>query len=150
VSLSDRIQKDLVVAMKAREAFRVGVLRLVKSALKNREIEVRRPLSVEEELQVLATLVKQRNESIETFGKGGRQDLVDKETRERELIRAYLPEEISSEEIERVVEEVVAALGASSQKDIGAVMKEALGRLRATGKTVDGKTVNAAVRARLS
>jgi uncharacterized protein YqeY len=99
---------------------------------------------------VLQTLVKQRTESIETFEKGGRADLVEKETLERELLRSYLPEAISEAEVETVVGEVVKALGASSAKDIGAVMKEALARLKATGKTVDGKAVNAVVRAKLS
>jgi uncharacterized protein YqeY len=150
VSLSERVQKDLVEAMKARDGFRVGVLRLVKAALQNKEIEARRPLEDEEERQVLSTLVKQRNESIETYAKAGRDDLAEKETRERELIRGYLPEEVSTEEVARVVDEVATALGASTPKDVGAVMKEALARLRATGKTVDGKAVNAAVRARLS
>lgn len=150
MSLSERVQKDLVEAMKARDGFRVGVLRLVKAALQNKEIEARRPLEDEEERQVLSTLVKQRNESIETYAKAGRDDLAEKETRERELIRGYLPEEVSTEEVARVVDEVATALGASTPKDVGAVMKEALARLRATGKTVDGKAVNAAVRARLS
>jgi hypothetical protein len=94
--------------------------------------------------------VKQRTESIEIFEKAGRTDLAAKESQERDLIRAYLPEAVSQAEIESVVAEVVSALGAGSAKDVGAVMKEALARLKATGKTVDGKAVNAAVRARLS
>jgi uncharacterized protein YqeY len=123
---------------------------MTKAALKNKEIELRKPLSPDEENQVLQTLVKQRTESIETFEKGGRADLVEKETLERDLLRSYLPEAISGAEVERVVGEVVEALGASSAKDVGAVMKEALARLKATGKTVDGKAVNAVVRAKLS
>jgi uncharacterized protein len=150
MSLSEQIQKDLVSAMKAKETLRLSVLRMIKAALKNREIELRKPLDPGEEMQVLQTLVKQRTESIETFERGGRADLAAKESEERELIRRYLPEEVSGAEVERVVTEVVAALGASSAKDIGAVMKETLARLKATGKTVDGKSVNAAVRAKLS
>jgi uncharacterized protein YqeY len=150
VSLSERIQGDLEEAMKRKEALRVSVLRMMKSALKNKEIDLRKPLTPDEENQVLQTLVKQRTESIETFEQGGRQDLADKEKDEREIIRGYLPEAVSDSEIERVVGEVVKDLGAGSAKDVGAVMKEALSRLKATGKTVDGKVVNAFVRAKLS
>jgi len=150
VSLSDRLQRELVEAMKRKEALKVSVLRMAKAALKNKEIELRKLLSPEEENQVLLTLVKQRTESIESFEKGGRVDLAEKEAAERDLIRAYLPEAVSEAEIERVVAETVKDLGATSAKDVGAVMKEALQRLKATGKTVDGKTVNAAVRAKLS
>lgn len=150
MTLSDRLQSDLVDAMKRKEALKVSVLRMTKAALKNKEIELRKPLSPDEEIQVLQTLVKQRTESIESFEKGGRADLAEKESLERDLLRSYLPEAVSEAEIERVVVEVVKALGASSAKDIGAVMKEALARLKATGKTVDGKAVNAIVRAKLS
>jgi hypothetical protein len=150
VSLSERIQSDLVEAMKRMEALRVSVLRMTKAALKNKEIELRKPLSADEEIQVLQTLVKQRTESIEAFEKGGRTDLAAKERKERDLLRAYLPEAVSEGEVERVVAEVVKDLGASSAKDVGAVMKESLSRLKATGKTVDGKAVNAVVRAKLS
>jgi uncharacterized protein YqeY len=150
VSLSERLQSDLVEAMKSKETLRVSVLRMTKAALKNKEIELKKPLSPEEENQVLQTLVKQRTESIETFEKGGRADLVEKEKAERDMIRAYLPEAVSDAEVDQVVADVVKDLGATSAKDIGAVMKEALQRLKATGKTVDGKAVNAAVRAKLS
>jgi uncharacterized protein YqeY len=136
--------------MKSKETLRVSVLRMTKAALKNKEIELKKPLSPEEENQVLQTLVKQRTESIETFEKGGRADLVEKEKAERDMIRAYLPEAVSDAEVDQVVADVVKDLGATSAKDIGAVMKEALQRLKATGKTVDGKAVNAAVRAKLS
>ena len=150
MSLTEKIQSDLVRAMKEKEPAKVGVLRMVKAALKNKQIELKRPLGSEEEIQVLQTLVKQRNESIDVFARAGRTDLAEKETAEREIVAAYLPESVSQDEIERVVGEVVTALGATSAKDVGAVMKEALSRLKATGKTVDGKTVNAAARARLS
>ena len=150
MTLSERIQGDLVDAMKRKETLKVSVLRMTKAALKNKEIELRRPVSPDEENQVLQTLVKQRTESIEMFEKGGRADLVEKETLERDILRSYLPEAVSEAEVERVVVEVVKDLGASSAKDIGAVMKEALVRLKGTGKTVDGKAVNAVVRAKLS
>ena len=150
MSLSELIQKDLVAAMKARKIARVGLLRLVKSALKNKEIELKEELSSEEEVQLLQTLVKQRNEAIETFDNAGRKDLADKERVERELLRVYLPEEVTEAEVERVVGEVVTELEASSPKDIGAVMKESLAKLKQTGKAVDGKTVNVVARAKLS
>jgi uncharacterized protein YqeY len=150
MSFSERIQADLVAAMKSKDSVRVGVLRMVKAALKNKEIELRKALEPEEEIQVLQALVKQRNESIDVFSRAGRDDLASKETAERDIIVAYLPEAVSPGEIEKVVGDVVAELGASSPKDVGAVMKEALSRLKATGKTVDGKAVNAAVRAKLS
>jgi len=150
VSLSERIQSDLVAAMKGREALKLSVLRMTKAALKNKEIELKRPLAPDEENQVLQTLVKQRTESIESFEKGGRADLAEKEGKERDLLRGYLPEAISEADVERVVAEVVKDLGASSAKDVGSVIKEALLRLKATGKTVDGKAVNAVVRAKLS
>jgi len=150
VSLSERIQSDLVAAMKSKEALKLSVLRMAKAALKNKEIELRRPLSPDEENHVLQSLVKQRTESIESFEKGGRADLAEKEGKERELLRTYLPEAVSESDVERVVIEVVKDLGAGSAKDVGAVMKEALVRLKATGKTVDGKAVNAIVRAKLS
>lgn len=148
--LIDRVQKDMVAAMKARDSFKVGVLRLVKAALQNKQIEARGKLSVEQENQVLATLVKQRNEAIDLYQKAGRSELVDRETAERDLIITYLPERISDEEVAAVVDAVISELHASTAKDIGAVMKETLARLKSTGKTVDGKSVNAVVRAKLT
>ncbi len=150
MSLSERIQRELLAAMKSKEVLKLSVLRMTKAALKNKEIELRRPLLPDEESQLLQTLVKQRTESIEMFEKGGRADLAEKEGKERDLLRAYLPEAVSEADVERVVVEVLRDLGLSSAKDIGAVMKEALVRLKATGKTVDGKAVNSVVRAKLS
>jgi hypothetical protein len=136
--------------MKARETTRVSVLRLLKSAIQNKEIELGGPLSTEQENQLLQTSVKQRNESIETFEKADRQDLASKEKEELTIVRAYLPEEVSLDEVDRVVVEVVTELEASSPKDMGGVMKETMSRLKATGKTVDGKVVNQVVRSKLS
>jgi len=150
MSLSERLQKDLTEAMKARETTRVSVLRLLKSAIQNKEIELGGPLSTEQENQLLQTSVKQRNESIETFEKADRQDLASKEKEELTIVRAYLPEEVSLDEVDRVVVEVVTELEASSPKDMGGVMKETMSRLKATGKTVDGKVVNQVVRSKLS
>jgi uncharacterized protein YqeY len=150
MSLAELIQKDLIAAMKARDIARVGLLRLVKSALKNKEIELKEELSSEAEVQLLQTLVKQRNEAIETFDNAGRKDLADKERAERDLLRLYLPEEVTEAEIESVVDEVVIELEANSPKDIGAVMKESLAKLKQTGKAVNGKTVNVVARSKLS
>lgn len=150
MSLSERIQKDLVEAMKARQTTRVSVLRLVKAAIKNKEIELGKELTEEQEHALLQTMVKQRNEAIETFEKAERHDLAGKERDEIEVIRAYLPEPLSKDEVERVAGEVIEELGASSPKEMGNVMKETMARLKKTGKTVDGKVVNEIVRAKLS
>jgi len=150
MSLSERLQKDLVEAMKARETTRLSVVRLIKSAIQNKEIELGEPLSTEQDVQLLQTMVKQRNESIATFEKADRQDLADKEKEELTIVRTYLPEQISLDEVDRVVVAVVDELQASSSKDMGNVMKETMVRLKQTGKAIDGKVVNQVVRSKLS
>ena len=150
MTLSEKLQAELAPAMKARERSRVGVIRLIKAALKNKEIEKGGSLSIEEENQIMQTMVKQRIESIEQFEKGGRSDLAGKEAEEKELILAYLPEAVSEDEIERIAVEVIEELGASSPKDMGRVMKETMARLKDLSKPVDGKAVNAVVRTKLS
>jgi uncharacterized protein YqeY len=147
MSLIDRIQKDLVEAMKSREELRLSVLRMVKSALKHKEIEKIRPLDEAESLQVLQTLVKQRKESVEQFTKGGRTDLADKETREIAIIEAYLPAGASDADLDRAIEAAIAETSATSPKQMGAVIKSAKALL--SGKTVDGKALSDRVRARL-
>ncbi len=142
MSLSEKLQAELAPAMKAKERTRVGVIRLIKAAVKNKEIEKGGSLSTAEENQILQTMVKQRIESIEQFEKGGRSDLAEKEAEEKELILAYLPEAVSEDEIERIA--------ASSPKDMGRVMKETMARLKDLSKPVDGKAVNAVVRTKLS
>ncbi len=149
MSLSEQIQKDLIQSMKRRDAARTGVLRMIKAALQNREIDKKVPLSEPETQQVLKTLLKQRNEAIEHYEAGGRPELADKERREIEVIEAYLPEPVSSEEIAVIVSDVVRDLGADGPKDMGKVMKESLGRLQATGKNVDAKSVSALVKQKL-
>jgi uncharacterized protein YqeY len=144
----DRIQNDLTAAMKEKDELRLSVLRMMKSALKNKEIEKMRPLEDLESLQVLQTLVKQRHESVEQFTKGGRKDLAEKEKKEIALIEKYLPAAPSDEEIHRAVEEAISETGADSLKQMGAVIKAARARLE--GKTVDGKTLSDRVRDRLS
>jgi len=144
----DRIQKDLTEAMKSKDELRLSVLRMVKSALKNKEIEKIRPLDDAESLQVLQTLVKQRKESVEQFSRGGRTDLADKETREITIIETYLPAAASEADMDRAIEAAIAETSASSPKHMGAVIKAARARLE--GKTVDGKALSDRVRDRLS
>ena len=144
----DRIQKDLTEAMKSKDELRLSVLRMVKSALKNKEIEKIRPLDDAESLQVLQTLVKQRKESVEQFSRGGRTDLADKETKEITIIESYLPAAPSDAELEQAIEAAIAETSANSPKQMGAVIKAARARLE--GKTVDGKALSDRVRDRLS
>jgi uncharacterized protein len=145
--LRDRINEDLTAAMKAKQAERLSVLRMMKTAVKNREIEERGELDDAKAIQVLSTLIKQRRDSIEQFTRGGRQDLADKEAREIIVIESYLPASATDEEIQAVVDEVIRETGASSLKDMGSVMKQCMGRF--AGKLVDGKKVNAAVKQRI-
>ena len=147
MSFAERIQKDLTEAMRAKDELRLSVLRMVKTALKNKEVEKIRPLEDEEALQVLQTLVKQRRESIEQFLRGGRTDLADKETREIAIIERYLPASPTEAELDQAIEAAIAQTGANSPKQMGAVIKAAKERLQ--GKTVDGKALSDRVRARL-
>ena len=149
MNLEERITKDLLKSMKDRDSQRTSVLRMMKSALKNREIEKRGPLSEEETIQVLKTQLKQGIEAIEHFEAGGRSDLADKERGEKLVIESYLPEPISAEQMEKVVSRVIQETGASGPRDMGAVMKETMDRLKSTGKTVDGKAVSTLVREKL-
>ena len=148
MSYLDRIQADLTTAMKEKDELRLSVLRMMKSALKNKEIEKVRPLDDMESLQVLQTLVKQRYESVDQFTKGGRKDLADKERQEIAIIETYLPPAPTDEEVHRAIEEAVAEEEADSLKQMGAVVKAARARLE--GKTVDGKLLSDRVRARLT
>jgi len=145
--LMEKIQKDLVDAMRAKDELRLSVLRMVKSALKNKEIEKIRPLEDAEALQLLQTLVKQRRESVEMFAKGGRTELAEKETKEIAIIEGYLPANASAEDIERAIDAAIAETGANSAKQMGAVIKAARAKLE--GKTVDGKALSDRVRVRL-
>lgn len=148
MSLIEQIQRDLTEAMKSKDELRLSVLRMVKSALKNKEIEKMRPLESIEALQVLQTLVKQRHESVEQFTKGGREDLAAKESSEIAIIESYLPPAPNDTEITRAVEEAIVDVGADSLKQMGAVIKAARAKLE--GKTVDGKVLSERVRERLS
>jgi uncharacterized protein YqeY len=148
MSLIDRIQKDLTEAMMAKDELRLSVLRMVKSALKYKEIEKVRPLEDAESLQVLQTLVKQRRESVEQFARGGRQDLADKETKEIAILQVYLPAAASEADLDAAIEAAITETGANSPKAMGAVIKAAKARLQ--GKNVDGKVLSDRVKERLS
>lgn len=144
MSFTERIQKDLTEAMKAKDELRLSVLRLLKTALHNKQIEVMRPLDDALAVQVLQTLVKQRRESIEQFTKGGRADLADKEARELAILESYLPAPPSAEELDAAIQAAIAETGAASPKQMGAVVKAAKEKL--AGKTVDGKVLADRVR----
>ncbi len=148
MSLTEQIQKDMTDAMRARDERRLSALRMVKSALKNREIEKRGPLDDKEALQVLNTLVKQRKDSIEQFTKGGRKELAEKEAAELALIESYMPKAIAEEEIVGTVKATIAEMGSPTMKDMGTVMKNVMAKF--AGARVDGKQVSDVVKRELS
>jgi uncharacterized protein len=148
-TLVERVTADLTAAMKARESLRVETLRMAKAALKNKEIDKKAPLDDTEATKTLQGLVKQREDSIEQFRKAGRNELVEKEEGELEILRGYLPSEASDDEIGAAIDKAIADTGAASAKDMGKVMKAALALLQANGKPADGKKVNEAVRRKL-
>ena len=150
MSLSDQIQKDITEAMKARAEARLSTLRMVKTALKNREIDKMAPLDDKESQQILQTLIKQRKDSVEQFQKGGRQEMADKEAAEILLIEAYLPKAAGEEEVAAGVRAAIAEMGAPTLKDMGTVMKNAMARFNAAGLRVDGKLVSELVKKELS
>ena len=147
MAIVEQVEKDLVAAMKAKEALRLSVLRMAKAALMNKKIELGKPLEDPETLAVLRTLIKQRRDSVEQFRKGKRDDLADKEEAEIKIIEGYLPAGASEEEIDAAVASAIQETGASSVKDLGRVMKAAMAKL--AGKSVNGKHVNEKVRAKL-
>ena len=144
MTLIEQIQNDLVGAMRAKDELRLSVLRMVKAALKNKEVEKIRPLDEAESLQVLQTLMKQRRESVEQFTKGGRLDLAQKETQEIAIIEEYLPAAPSEAELTAAIDAALAETGAQSPKEMGAVIKAA--KVHLAGKTVDGKLLSDRVR----
>ncbi|HLE35932.1 MAG TPA: GatB/YqeY domain-containing protein [Candidatus Acidoferrales bacterium] len=148
MTLIERIQKDLTEAMKGKNELRLSVLRMVKTALKNKEIEKIRALEEAEALAVLQTLVKQRRESVEQFSRGGRKDLADKETKEIAIIEGYLPAAPTDAELTQAIEAAIAETGANSPKQMGTVIKAARAKLE--GKTVDGKVLSDKVKERLA
>jgi len=147
MKLLEKVQADLVAAMKAHEELRLSVLRMLKTALKNKEIEKIRALEESEEIGVLQTLVKQRHESAEQFTKGGRPELAEKELKEIVILETYLPAAAGAEEMDAAITAAIAETGASTAKQMGAVVKAA--RAKLTGKTIDGKALSDRVRERL-
>ena len=150
MALLEQIQQDIVVAMKARDEHRLSTLRMVKSALKNREIEKMAPLDDKEAQQVLTTLIKQRKDSVEQFSKGGRQEMADKEAAEITLIETYLPKAASEDQVVAGIKAVIAEMGAPTMKEMGAVMKNVMARFTGAGIRVDGRLVSDAVKRELS
>ncbi|MBV9626384.1 MAG: GatB/YqeY domain-containing protein [Acidobacteria bacterium] len=150
MGLVDQIQRDITTAMKSRDEARLSALRMVKAALKNREIDKMAPLDEKEAQQVLATLIKQRKESVEQFTKGGRKHMADKEAAEISIIEGYLPQAASEAEIGAGVRAVIAEMGSPTMKDMGTVMKSAMARFSAQGMRVDGKVVSETVKRELA
>jgi uncharacterized protein YqeY len=148
MTLSEQIQKDIVTAMKAKDELRLSVLRMVKSAVQLKEVEKLRPLDPAESIQLLQTMAKQRKESIDQFSKGNRQDLADKEIKELAILESYLPAGASDADMDAAIAKAITDTGATSIKQMGAVVKGAKDTL--TGKTVDGKVLSDRVRERLS
>lgn len=138
----------MVEAMKTKQELRLSTLRMVKAALKNKEIEKREPLSDQESMAVLNTLIKQRKDSIEQFTKGGRTELAQKEAAEITIIEGYLPKAVGEEEITATVKSVIAEMGSPTMKDMGTVMKNAMAKF--VGARVDGKVVSETVKRELS
>jgi uncharacterized protein YqeY len=136
--LTERIRAELTEALKARDTLRLSTLRMLQAGFKNEQIEKGHELSDQEAEAVIRRAVKQHQDSIEQFGKGGRQDLVDKEAAELAILEAYLPEQMSDLETEKMVQDVIAMVGAGSKKDIGRVIKEIMATHRGR---VDGKRV---------
>ena len=147
MAVAEQIAADLTAAMKSRDAGRVSALRMLKAALMNKEVEKGKALSDAEMQQVMASLIKQRRDSIEQFQKGGRQDLAEKEAAEIVTLGGYLPPPLDAAALEQIVADAIAETGAASAKDLGKVMKAVMPKL--AGQTVDGKVVNEIVRRRL-
>ena len=147
MTLIEKISQDIAAAMRAKETVRLGALRMAKAALMNREVERGRALDEAESQQVVASLIKQRRDSIEQFTKGGRGDLADKEAAEITTLEAYLPPPVDAAALEQIVGDVIAEIGAAGTKDLGRVMKAVMPKL--AGQPVDGKVVNEIVRRKL-
>jgi uncharacterized protein len=154
MSLVDKIHQDMVGAMKQRAAERLSTLRMVKAALKNKEIDQRSPVTDEQAVQVLTTLIKQRKDSIEQFTKGNRPELAEKEAAEITVIEEYMPKAAGDEELRQLVASTLAELRAQGAqlgaKDMGTVMKAVQVRIKADGLRADGRVVSEMVKAALA
>jgi len=150
MSLTEQIQKDIVTAMKAKDEARLSTLRMVKSALQLKTVEKMSPLDDKESQAVLATLIKQRKDSVEQFTKGGRQEMADKEAAEIQVIEGYLPKAASEADIAAGVKATIAEMGSPTMKDMGTVMKTAMARFQGADMRVDGKMVSEIVKKELA
>jgi uncharacterized protein len=148
MSLTERVQKDLVDAMRNKQELRLSTLRMMKSALKNKEIDKRAALDEKEELQVFSTLIKQRKDSIEAFEKGNRPELAKKEAEEITIIEAYMPKALGEDDIVAAVKATIAEMGSPTMKDMGTVMKNVMAKF--AGARVDGKLVSDTVKKELA
>ena len=148
MALLDRIQTDMVAAMRAKEEMKLNAIRMIKTALKKHEVDSMKPLDEATELQILGTLIKQRREAADMFRKGDRAELADKEEAELKLIESYMPAAPSDQEIDDAIAAAMAETGVTSVKQMGVVMKATQAKL--AGKRVDGKALSEKVRARLS
>ena len=148
MSLHERLTEDLKLAMKSRDQLRMDVIRMIKAAVLNKEVELKRDLDDAEMSRVMTTLVKQRRESVEQFEKAQRMELADKERKEIAIIESYLPKPLSPQDLEAIVASAVAETGSHSLKDMGAVMKTVMARL--AGQSIDGKHVSDLVKSKLS
>src|SRR6516162_9991563 len=147
MSLSERVQKDMVDAMRNKQELRLSTLRMVKAALKNKEIDKRAALDEKEELQVFSTLIKQRKDSIDAFEKGNRPELAKKEAEEIAIIEAYMPKAVSEADVLAAVKSTIAEMGTPTMKDMGTVMKNVMTKF--AGARVDGKLVSEIVKKEL-
>jgi uncharacterized protein YqeY len=148
MALLDRIQIDMVAAMRSKEELKLNAIRMIKTALKKHEVDSMKPLDEATELQILGTLMKQRREAADMFRKGDRAELADKEETELKLIESYMPAAPSDQEVEDAITAALTETGATASKQMGLVMKAAQAKL--TGKRVDGKALSDKVRARLT
>ena len=148
MTIQEKIQSQMTDAMRSKDQLRLSVLRMMKSAVKLKEVEKMKPLEENEVIAVLNTLVKQRKDSVEQFRKGGREELAQKEESEIKIIEEYLPAAASEDEIRKAINEAVEETGAASMKDMGKVMKATLARL--AGKSADGSRVSQMVKEKLS
>lgn len=147
MSLEEKILEEMKQAMKANDKIRLSAIRMIRSSLKNKEIELRRRLEDEDIFKVIQGMVRKGEESVEQFQAGGRSDLVEKERAEIEILKSFLPQPVSEEEIIRIIEETIQETQASSMKDLGKVMKAVMPKL---GGKADGKVINQLVKERLS
>lgn len=148
MEIREKLTADVKAAMIAKDSLKLGALRMLQAAIKNREIDMRPdPITSDEVMAVIKKLVKQRKESIDQFQQAGRQDLVDQESAELKVLEVYLPAQMGREQIEALVTEVIAALGAKTVKDMGPVMKEVIAK---SGGAADNKIVSEVIKAKLS